>query len=389
MSLSSAGPPGSPDLVARARGGALDALRFAAALFVVVFHFGDEAPVALRGLHGFMERGYLATDFFLILSGFVLAKAYGASVASGRLGLGRFWFKRLARCYPTHLITLGILVVMVVLGGALGFHAANEGRFDLADLPAQVFLLHAFGLGGGEWNIPAWTISALLLCYLTFPTLWRRLFLRISSPWLAALLGLGVLFGAEVLSLLLLGQDQFSLGFQWCLFRAAPLFLVGLSIARIVQTARFGGGVARVIGLGSAAVLLVNAVLLGTDLINILAICGIIVGCGAAPVTRSLPGAEWAARMSFSLFMTHTIAGALWFDLIARLAAPVAHSDLAMWGVWSGAVVFAVLLAGAYHQWIDDPIQRAIQARFFTRRPSPGAVMTPRPVRRPEPAPSA
>ncbi len=388
MSALSAGSPRSSD-PARSRGGALDALRFAAALFVVVFHFGDEAPFALRSLHGFLDRGYLATDFFLILSGFVLAKAYGGAVASGRLRLGRFWFKRFARCYPTHLFTLGALVVMVMLGGVMGFHAANEGRFDLADLPAQIFLLHAFGQGGGEWNIPSWTISALLVCYLFFPMLWRRVFVRLGSPWMAALTGLGVLLAAEVLSLAFLGQDQFSLGFEWCLFRAAPLFLVGLCIARIVQTGRLGAPLSRIFGFGSGAVLLANAAAVGPDMINILAICGIIIGCGAAPVTRPLPGAEWAAKMSFSLFMTHTIAGALWFDVVAWLAAPVAHSDLAMWGVWSGGVLFAVALGAAYHQWIDDPIQRVIQARWFARRTASAPVRTPRPAPHPEPAPSA
>lgn len=378
-----------PPTSARTRGGALDALRFLAALFVVVFHFGDEAPIALRSLHGFMDKGFLATDFFLILSGFVLAKAYGDAVASGRLGLGRFWLKRFARSYPAHLITLAGLVVMVVGGAAIGVHAVNEGRFDLAGLPAQILLLHAFGFGAGAWNIPSWTISTLLVCYLFFPVLWRRVFLKIGSPWMAVVAGLAILLGADVLSLLILGQDQFSLGFEWVMFRAAPLFLVGLAIARVVQTGGFSGAAARIIGFGSGAVLLANALVVGPDLVSILAICGIIVGCGAAPVTRSLPGAEWAAKMSFSLFMTHTIAGALWFDLIARLAAPVSHSGLALWGVWGGGVVFAVLVGGAYHQWIDDPIQRWLQARYFARRTSSAPVRAPRPDPRPEPAPSA
>ena len=46
-------------------------------MFVVLFHFGDEAPIPLHALHSVWERGYLATDFFLMLSGFVLARAYG------------------------------------------------------------------------------------------------------------------------------------------------------------------------------------------------------------------------------------------------------------------------------------------------------------------------
>ena len=126
----------------------------------------------------------LATDFFLILSGFVLAKAYGAAVASRKVSLARFWLKRLARCYPTHIITLAMLVAMVLAAGWLGLAQSNEGRFDLSGLPAQILLLHAFGLGGGHWNIPSWTISTLLICYAFFPMLWRGM-LRINSLWIS------------------------------------------------------------------------------------------------------------------------------------------------------------------------------------------------------------
>ena len=76
---------GSSTRAASPRGGALDALRLLAAMFVLVFHYADEAPIPLSQIHGFMGRGYLATDFFLLLSGFVLVKAYGSSILSGRV----------------------------------------------------------------------------------------------------------------------------------------------------------------------------------------------------------------------------------------------------------------------------------------------------------------
>ena len=67
----------SPSPSAPVRGGALDALRFLASMFVVLFHFGDEAPIPLADLHSVWERGYLATDFFLLLSGFVAYQTIG------------------------------------------------------------------------------------------------------------------------------------------------------------------------------------------------------------------------------------------------------------------------------------------------------------------------
>lgn len=370
------------------RGGALDALRFVAALFVVVFHFGDEAPVALQSMHGFLGRGYLATDFFLMLSGFVLAKAYGAAVADGRVSLARFWSKRFVRCYPTHIITLAALAAMVGIGALLGFSADNAGRFDWSGLPAQILLLHAFGLGGGHWNIPSWTISTLLICYAFFPTLWRAM-RRIQRPAAALGLSLAVLLTADLLSLRFLGTEQFDLPFQWSMFRAAPLFLVGLTLARAVQTARLAPSQARVLGFGGGAVLLANALMVGPDLINILAICAIIMGCGASPATRAIPFAAWGARVSFCLFMVHTITGAVWFDVVEPLAARIHPAVETVgweaWTMWLGSLAVTLAAAAVYDRWIDAPIQKALNARLFERR----SVSRPRPDPHPAPAPSA
>lgn len=373
------------------RGGALDALRFLAALFVMVFHFGDSAPTALQSMHGFLGRGYLATDFFLMLSGFVLAKAYGEAVGARRLGLGRFWSRRFVRCYPTHLITLSGLAVMVLAATALGLTPSVPENFAWSDLPAQVLLLHAFGAGGGHWNIPSWTISTLLLCYAFFPTLWRRM-LRIDDAATALSLGLLILVGANLLSVSLLGIEQFSLGLQWCLFRAAPLFLVGLTLARAVQTARWSPVEARTLGFGGGAVLLLNAAVVGPDLISVLAICAIIMGCGASPTTRPLPGAAWGARVSFCLFMVHTLTGAAWFDgvepLLARVHPAVETVSWEAWLMWLGALGFTVAVAAAYDHLIDAPLQRWLNARLF----GPGARFRApwsRPVPRPATEPSA
>lgn len=369
--------PTSP--AALVRGGALDALRFLASMFVVLFHFGDEAPIPLHALHSVWERGYLATDFFLMLSGFVLARAYGAGVISGRITPLRFWFKRFARSYPTHLITLLILVLLVLEASAIGKAPAHAERFEWSGLPAQVLLLHAFGLGGGQWNIPAWTLSALLICYAFFPWLWRGM-RRLPGALPALALGLGVLVGGQALSLMLLQHSLFDLPFQWAMVRAAPLFLVGLTLARAVETAGWSPRAARLIGLGGGAVLLANVAVAGPDMISLLAICVVVLGCGALPTHRPIPGAAWGARVSFSLFMTHTITGAVWFGVLRPLvetlhpaAATVAWQAWCLWGL---GLLAAVVAADLYNRWIDAPLQRAIRRRWFapteiSARPAP------------------
>src|SRR5215217_3293570 len=151
--------------VPEGRGGALDALRFVAALLIVVYHFGGDAPVALDTLHPVFDRGYLATDFFLILSGFVLGRAYGAQVLSGRTGLGGFLKKRVAPRNPEHYTPLAMAM--------------------------QALLVQAWGLpGGGGWNQQSWSLSALIVCYAGFPLAWRWIS-KMTSPSALLALGLG------------------------------------------------------------------------------------------------------------------------------------------------------------------------------------------------------
>ena len=370
--------------VALVRGGALDALRFLASMFVVLFHFGDEAPVPLADLHSVWQRGYLATDFFLMLSGFVLARAYGAGVASGRIAPLQFWLKRFARSYPTHLITLAILVLLVVEASLIGRAPVHAERFPWSGLPAQVLLLHAFGMGGGQWNVPAWTLSALLICYAFFPWLWRAM-LRLPNVLAALSLGLVILIGGQALSLTLLHHSLFDLPFQWAMLRAAPLFLIGLTLARAVEAGRWSPRTARLIGLGGAAALLANVAVAGPDMISLLAICVLVLGCGALPTTMPIPGAAWGARVSFSLFMTHTITGAVWFGVIQpvieRLHPGAATVAWQAWALWLAALIAAVVAADLYNRLIDAPLQRAIRRRWFSAPDSPRP--DPRPVAEP------
>ena len=371
------------------RGGALDVLRFVAALFVVIFHFGPEAPTPLADLHGFFGRGYMATDFFLLLSGFVLAKAYGKGVVAGKVTLGRFWLKRFARCYPTHIITLAALVAMVLIATAIGRPPETVGRFPLSGIPDQILLLQAFGRGGEEWNVPSWTISTLLICYAFFPFLWRR-FVKIGSPVTALALAVLIILGSDVLTMAAFGEHQYNLSFKWCFFRALPLFLAGLCVARVVQTANLSAVAARTTALFGVGALLINAFLDGPDAITMLSIMVIVIGCGASPATRPIPGAEWAAKMSFCLFMVHTITGAVWYDgveLVQGMLAPdLATHPLPAWLMWAGGVVFTVIVAGLYHQFVDDPIQHWIKRNVFDRWQYPSEK---HPAQRQATAPSA
>lgn len=343
---------------AAARGGALDALQFLAAGFIVLFHFGYDAPIHLAELQEMFGRGYLATDFFLMLSGFVLAQAYGGAVKNG-MGLGAFMARRLARIYPAHLVMTLTLVALVLAAAVVGRQPAHPEHFDWGALAPNLLLVHAWGYGGDTWNIPTWTLSALAACYLGFPWLWRAIS-RIEGPGLCIGLFLAIVVAADLFAMAALGVEAFNLPFRYGLLRAAPLFVAGLALARLCQTAALSKRASLWVGAGGIAVFAIEAATAAPDLLRIVATGAVIVGCGQA-VARPSRLIEWGGKLSFSLFITHTLAGLLWFDLIGQALLRFDGGPVWEWTVWAGALGFALAVAAGFHHLVDQPIQQRLK----------------------------
>lgn len=102
----------------------LDLLRGLAALAVVEFHCSSRMDLPLLFAHG-----YLAVDFFFVLSGFVIAKAYGGRLTSGRMSLRRFALVRGIRLMP--LVVIGTLLAAVIEVGRPGITDQQAHIHDL------------------------------------------------------------------------------------------------------------------------------------------------------------------------------------------------------------------------------------------------------------------
>lgn len=125
----------------------LDALRGVAALLVVAHH------LERSGLDfGLFSRAYLAVDFFFMLSGFVLSRAYDHCFAAG-LGLAAFMKLRLRRLWPTMAIGIA-LGAAVAWGGAMppGLLAARAIA-ALLFVPLAIGTVHLFVLDGVQWSL--------------------------------------------------------------------------------------------------------------------------------------------------------------------------------------------------------------------------------------------
>ncbi len=136
----------------------LDCLRGVAAVGVVLYHLSERLD--LRTL--LTAHGYLAVDFFFVLSGFVLARAYSGRLADRRIGISQFYLLRLIRLLP--LVILGTLIAAVIeMGRPSAGHAGAHLRDTVtafllgsALIPVlfQTTLEHVvFPLNGPVWSL--------------------------------------------------------------------------------------------------------------------------------------------------------------------------------------------------------------------------------------------
>lgn len=197
-----------------------------AAWYVVLYHIRESASGSLpQGVIDFFAKGYLAVDFFFVLSGFVIWLNYRSLLGEHRWGaVPHFLWRRLSRIYPLHLLVLlgavGFALACVATGRAL----PPDYRWET--LPFHLLLLQNWGLLPQlGWNVPAWSISCELGAYLLFPLLLASVdWQRVSSAILIAILGLLMLGLFALFTAMgkdLLGNDIPHLGLPRCLFEFA------------------------------------------------------------------------------------------------------------------------------------------------------------------------
>jgi len=118
----------------------LDSLRGYAAFAIMILHFPE--------INGSFNT-YLAVDFFLVLSGFVLMHAY---FRDPEFSFWSFSQARFARLYPLHLATLVIFVLIYIV---------KDSYIDKSALALHGLMLHYVGLGPEKFtfNSPSWSIS--------------------------------------------------------------------------------------------------------------------------------------------------------------------------------------------------------------------------------------
>jgi peptidoglycan/LPS O-acetylase OafA/YrhL len=154
----------------------LVSVRGLAAWLVVLFHSSalwySAVPQTPLSLLRAVEHGYLAVDFFFVLSGFIIFINYYEKfgVHFGHNSLIFYW-NRISRIYPVHLLMLG---AYLLLCAAFLYRSASHSLPDgytFSEFWRSLLLVHAWGDTALSWNVPSWSISAEWFVYLWFPVI--------------------------------------------------------------------------------------------------------------------------------------------------------------------------------------------------------------------------
>lgn len=352
----------------RKGGASLDVLRFLAAGFILLFHYGSNAPVSLDRLTPLFAQGWLATDFFLFLSGYVLSRAYGARLVASDMRRTHFFLRRFARLWPSHILVLLAFGAFVVVSSMAGFAPSHGEKYGGLAFFAQAFLVHGWGmLPLPAWNVPTWTLSALLVCYglfsLYLPLIYRR------SIVVMAMIAAAVLVVAQVLAAGLAHHAFVDLPFAWGLLRAVPLFVLGSLIERmtaglkVTKTAFWFSLAAAFAGVAVLAQWPRHA-LTDTVVLGLLAV--VLAVSGSASFRESIVTRRMG-RASFALFLTHSLVGAVWFGLSPKLIERFGLGQAAQWGLWLSGVLAAVIVAFLFDALVDKPLSERVSKLSFVK----------------------
>lgn len=177
-------------------------------MYLVVYHtkYGYTAITQNSTLYNVLDLGNMATSIFFVLSGFLLTHVYVAPIKTQPVSINKraFWVARFANLYPLHIfglvLTLPWTFLAILTKGGINVPLQLGSEVGRILPPKEIFvafishvtLTHAWNPLYQIFNIPSWSLSALLFFYLLFPYL-APLLAKIRSP-LAWLLWMGILF---------------------------------------------------------------------------------------------------------------------------------------------------------------------------------------------------
>jgi peptidoglycan/LPS O-acetylase OafA/YrhL len=378
----------------------LDGLRGVAALMVIIFHcFETYIPVFGTQI---VNHGYLAVDFFFVLSGFVIGYAYDDRW--DRMTTWGFFKRRLTRLHP-------MVIAGTLIGAALFFFAgaafpetlkAPLWKFALCLVMGLFMIPCGPGLDIRGWqemnsfNGPNWSLTLEYCGNILYAFVFRHLpkvvlaALCIACAFFTLDLTLGWdVFGFfpdgpqyTVIGGWSLTGQQLYIGFTRLLYP----FLCGLLISRILPGHRTesnpSGSPIHLKGgfwwCSLALVVIFSIPCIGGktgvpdgiyQAICILLVFPIIVLAGSGSVTtdvKSTAVCKWLGNLSYPLYITH-------YPLMyMQMSWVEGHPDAPVWVhimMNLGVVFMSIILAWGVFKIYDEPVREWLKEHWLKRKP--------------------
>jgi peptidoglycan/LPS O-acetylase OafA/YrhL len=354
----------------------LDALRGVAALLVVAFHIFEAH--ATSHLDQIINHGYLAVDFFFMLSGFVIGYAYDDRWNT--ITMGNFFKRRLIRLQP--------MVVMGMIIGAISFYFSASNLFPgIAGVPVwQLLLIMLIGFtllpvppsmdirGWDEMhplNGPGWSLFFEYIANILY-ALFIRKFSKTALSILVILSGAALIHYAvtsvngDVVGGWSVTAEQLRVGFTRLMYP----FFAGLLFCRLTRVVRVQGAflwcsILLIVALafprvGGSTNLWLNGLY---DSLTIIFIFPLIIYLGAGGTVHSktsLRISKFLGDISYPIYITH-------YPLIYIYTAYVMDDKLPIKDTYPVAIllfVSCIAIAYACLKWYDEPVRKWLNRKL-------------------------
>lgn len=366
----------------------LDGLRGVAALLVMCYHVFEGFAFAGGGSIDTLNHGYLAVDFFFILSGFVIGYAYDDRWKNKSLTLPDFFKRRLIRLHPMVVMGAVLGTVTFCLQGGVqwdGTHVATS--MVMLSLLCALFFIPAIPgagyevRGNGEMfplNGPCWSLFFEYIGNLLYALFIRRLSTK-------ALTVLVVLSGAGLAAFALFDVSGYgNIGVGWTLdavnFLGGSLrmlfpFSTGMLLSRIFKPAKVRGA----FWICSTALVVLFAVpfVEGTDpvcangayeVFCILIAFPVLLWIGASGTTtdkQSTRICKFLGDISFPVYVVHYPLMYLFYAWMIRTGV---HTLAQTWHVALCVYASSILIACLCLKLYDEPVRKYLAKRFLSKK---------------------
>lgn len=358
----------------------LDGLRGVAALLVIWYHVFEgfaTSPADQRFNHG-----YLAVDFFFILSGFVIGYAYDDRWKSTMTMKG-FFRRRLIRLHPMVIIGAILGAASFIINGCEQWNGSKVSPiWIIAAVLMTVFMIPAipgsgpeirgygemFPLNGPQWSLFFEYIGNILYAAALrrMPAKWLKVFVAATGAWLAAFSA----FNFSGFWNIGVGWSLSGYNFPGGLLRMTFSFSMGLLISRNFKPIKIKG--AFWICSAALAALLAMPYACGTgipwingiyDTICTIVLFPLTVWAGASGFAEGKGVSricKFLGDISYPVYIIHYPFMYCFYSWVWKNGIEFSYA----WPVAAGIFCGSIILAYAFLKLYDEPVRKRLGRKF-------------------------